>query len=265
VRILFGDGEYGRRLLSGKNNIRVRYRVGTGIAGNVPVGGLEKPVNPHPLIEAVRQPLLAAGGGDMESVASLRENAPSTMLALERAVSLSDFSHLAAAQRSVWQAKAYSQILHGGRTESVKVVIVPAGGVHSPEINDALCSFLQKHVLPGVQVTVDDCVKKRFDLSIIVRIKTDEFIGEEVEKAVASAVADHFTLKNRKLGEHLYLSEVYKIVEGVQGVENSVCVLNYKENLQVIKAKNESTVVYLDTGADENPSALKVTHEAYSP
>jgi len=275
VKILFGDGKHGRRLPSGKNNIQVRYRVGSGLAGNVPVGGFEKPVKPHPLVKEVHQPLRAAGGGDMEDMASLRENAPSTLLALERAVSLADFSHLAAAQSSVWQAKAFSQILHGGRTESVKVVIVPADGVRSTEINEAIRSFLQKQALPGVQVTVDHFVEKRFSLSITVRVKTDEFIAEEVEKAVASALVDHFTLKNRKLREPLYLSEVYKVVEGVKGVENSNCEIfeqpseqdesKEKKALQVIKAANESTVVYLDTNADKNPSMLTVTHEEYQP
>jgi predicted phage baseplate assembly protein len=265
VKILFGDGQYGRRLPSGNNNIRVRYRVGSGLSGIVPAGSLEKPVDPHPLIEAVLQPIPATGGGDMEDAASLRKNAPSTLLALERAVSLSDFSHLAAAQSSVWQARAYSQILHAGRTESVVVVIVPAGGVQSLEIRKAIRSFLQSHALPGVRVTVDPFVEERFSLSITVRIRTDEFVAEEVEKVVASALSDHFTLQNRKLGEHLYLSEVYKIVEGIQGVENSICVLNGVENLQIIEAENESTVVYLDTGADENPSTLTVTHQEYQP
>ena len=271
VKILFGDGQYGRRLPSGSNNVRVRYRVGSGLAGNVPVGGLEKPVNPHPLIEAVRQPLQAAGGGDMEDVASLRENAPSTLLALERAVSLSDFSHLAAAQSSVWQAKAYSQILHGGRTESVKVVIVPAGGVPSQDISDAIGSFLQSHALPGVQVEPEDFKPNRFGVKAIVRVKTDEFVAEEVEKEVISALSDHFTLKNRRLGEHLYLSEVYKVVEGVQGVENSICVLNDDNDnnddntLQLIRADDERMVIYLDTDAVDNPSTLTVTAEEYLP
>jgi uncharacterized phage protein gp47/JayE len=198
----------------------------------------------------------------MEDMASLRDNAPSTLLALKRAVSLSDFSHLAAAQSSVWQAKAYSQILHGGRTESVRVVIVPADGIQSSETNEAIRSFLQKHALPGVQVTVDPFVEEHLKLSITVRVKIDEFIAEEVEKVVASALVDHFTLKNRKLGEHLYLSEVYKIVEGVQGVENSICVLNDDRTAQLIRVDNESTVVCLDTGAG---STLTVTTEEYLP
>ena len=265
VKILFGDGEYGRRLPSGKNNIRIRYRIGSGLAGNVPVGGLEKPVNPHPLIDMVRQPLPATGGGDMEDVAALRENAPSTLLALERAVSLSDFSHLAAAQSSVWQAKAYSQILHGGRTESVKIVIVPAGGVQAQSVEDAIESFLQKHALPGVQVTVENFKSVLFDLSVIVRVKTDEFVAETVEKTIVSALSDHFTLKNRKLGQHLYLSEAYKVVEKIQGVENSICVLNDDNTMQLIRADDENKVVYLNTEADENPSTLNVIVEEYLP
>lgn len=262
VRILFGDGEYGRRLPSGNNNIRVRYRVGSGLAGNVPAGSLEKPVNPHPLIDTVRQPLQAAGGGDMEDVAALRENAPATLLALERAVSLSDFSNLAAAHSSVWQAKAYRRLLHGGRTQSIKVVIVPADGVSSPEIGKAIQSFLQKQALPGIQVTVENFSRILFRLKVTVRVRYDAFIAAEVEQTVASALADHFSLKNRKLGEHLYQSEVFKIVESIRGVENSICVLNDDSNLSLIRAGDERTVIYLDTRAG---STLTVTAEEYQP
>jgi len=262
IKILFGDGEHGRRLPRGKNNVQVRYRVGSGLTGNVPTGSLEKPVNPHPLIETVLQPLLAAGGGDMENVNSLRENAPFTLLALERAVSLTDFSHLAAGQSSAWQAKAYSQILHGGRMKMVKVVIVPAGGITSEDIEKDMENFLQKHALPGVCVEVEPFIPVLFDLKVTVRVKSDEFIPEDVDKAITFALSDHFTLRNRKLGEHLYLSEVYKIVEGIQGVENSICVLNGDKAEKVIEADDESTVIYLDTRAG---STLDVTHEEYRP
>ena len=262
VKILFGDGKHARRLPTGSNNIRVRHRVGTGLTGNVSAGGLEKPVNPNPLVEKIHQPLPAAGGGDMEDVASLRENAPPTVLALERAVSLSDFSHLAAGHSSVWQAKAYSEVLHGGRTESVRVVIVPAGGISSDDIKRDMRNYLRKHALPGVSVKVLDFDPERIDLAVTIRIKTEEFVAREVEKAVGAALKDHFALKNRKLGEHLYLSEVYKVVESIRGVKNSICVLNDDKTLQLIRAGDDSTVVYLDTDAG---STLTVTHEEYQP
>jgi len=265
VKIVFGDGEHGRRLPSGKNNIRVRPRVGSGLSGNVPARGLEKPVSPHRLIKSVHHPRQAAGGGEMEDVSSLRENAPSSLLALERAVSLSDFSHLAASQSSIWQAKAYRRIFHGGRAESVQVVIVPADGVSSSDIEDATRTFLQKHALPGVRVAVTPFIPDLFDLKVTVRIKTEAFVDREVAKQVTSAVKHHFTLENRELGEHLYLSEVYKIVEGVRGVENSICVLNGDKTRKLIRAKNESTVVYLDTTHEETPSTLVVKTEEYQP
>ena len=263
VKIIFGDGQHGRRLPTGRNNLRVRYRVGSGTAGNLPAESLEKPVNKHPLVAAVLQPLPSTGGGDMESVASLRENAPPTVLALERAVSLSDFSHLAAAQSSIWQAKAYREILHGGRLERVKVIIVPAGGVSSDVLEGDVEAMLRMHAPPGVHVTVDAFEARRFDLSVTVRVKTGEFLADEVEQAVISTLKDRFALKNRKLGAHLYLSEIYKVVEGVQGVENSICVL--PDAAQVIRAGSDSVVVYLDTDADASPSTLNVIIEEYQP
>ena len=147
VKIIFGDGQFGRRLPTDRNNVRVRCREGSGLPGNVPSGSLEKPVNPHRLIDKVLQPQLAAGGGDMEDLNSLRENAPPTLLTLERAVSLLDFSHLASAQSSVWQAMAYNDVMHEGRMERVTVVIVPAGGAISDGIKKDVRSFLQKHAL----------------------------------------------------------------------------------------------------------------------
>ncbi|HHD64274.1 MAG TPA: hypothetical protein ENK96_07940, partial [Desulfobulbaceae bacterium] len=94
LKIMFGDGIHGRRLPTGRNNVRITCRVGTGLQGNLPAGSLTKPVKEHRFVEAIRQPLAATGGNDMEGIESLRENAPATILTLERAVSLTDFSSL---------------------------------------------------------------------------------------------------------------------------------------------------------------------------
>ena len=152
------------------------------------------------------------------------------------------------------------------------MVIVPAGGVQSDDIEDDLEKFLQRHALPGVLVSVSNFDPVLFELMITIRVKYDAFIAEDVGRAVTTAVADHFALKNRKLGAHLYLSEVYKIVEGVKGVENSTCEIfdhpsesdapKAKKAMQVIKADDPSTVIYLDPDAG---SSLTVTVEEYLP
>ena len=99
-------------------------------------------------------------------------------------------------------------------------------------------------------------------LTVTVRVKTDEFVIDDVEKAVDSALVDYFTLKSRKLGVNLYLSEIYKVVEGIQGVQNSVCVLNGDKAVQIVRAENDSTVIYLDT---DSGASLSVNHEEYLP
>ena len=42
-------------------------------------------------------------------------------------------------------------------------------------------------------------------------------------------------------------------------------VINDDKTIQLVRAENESTVVYLDTGAKGNPSTLDVTHKEYQP
>jgi len=265
VKILFGDGDHGRRLPTGKNNIRVKYRIGSGIVGNVNPGSLVKPVNPHPYVKSVSQPYKAVGGGDLEDISSLRDNAPPKLLALERAVSLSDFSHLAMGQSSIWKAKAFLEVQDGSRTDNVTVVIVPAGGDVSDDVKLSIQEYLQQHALPDVKVLVTgfDPVKVNFTLTL--RIKMQEFVTADVEDAVRAAIDDHFSLKNRKLGENLYLSEVYKVVENIKGVENSVCVINEDKDVQVVKASSTKTVIFFDRDAVTLPSELVIVSEEYEP
>jgi len=270
IKILFGDGQSGRRLPSGKNNVRVRYRVGSGLTGNLPPHSLEKPVNPHSLVTSVSQPLVAAGGGDMESSTSLRERAPSTLLTLERAVSLADFANLAAGRSNIWQASAQTVNQHVGQLEQVAVTVVPADGVESKENLSNLCKYLQAHALPNVHVTVENFVKvTNFDMNVTLRIKSDEYMPEKIARTVENTVSEYFSLENRKLGARLYLSEVYKVVEDIEGVENSVCsLIQYEEddldkahgkNVKYVDAGNEQNVAYL------NAKRLTIETEEYQP
>ncbi len=260
VKIIFGDGRNGRRLPSGKNNIRVSYRVGSGIAGNLAADSLNKAIKPNPIIESVAQPIASSGGGDMEDQQSLRENAPSTLLALKRAVSLSDFSHLATAQSSIWQAKAFDELLYAGRMQKVTVIVVPAGGVFSPEIKSDLEYYLQKHALPAVQVSVESYSPRTVNLTVTIRVDSGAFIAQDIEIAVRAALIRQLALQYRGLGEPLYLSEIYKIVENIEGVENSICKLN--EGATVVPADDRSSVVHLDVTAG---SSLVISSEEYRP
>ena len=260
VQIEFGDGRHGRRLPSGTNNVKLTYRAGTGLAGNLDAGSLAKAVRPHYLVDSVRQPLDATGGGDMEATDSLRENAPASLLTLDRAVSVADFTHLAARQSSVWQARAFSLDSSSRRRDGVEVVIVPAGGGELGDLKSSLGSFLSAHAIPGVEVKVSRYVPVRFDLVATLRIDSSQYEPDDVLQSTRQALIDAFSLERRKLGQDLFLSEVFQTVEETTGVENSTCVIDGSPSLRRLEAADRE-VIHLDPDS----SRLELIYEEYTP
>ncbi|MBT1076096.1 baseplate J/gp47 family protein [Geobacter grbiciae] len=241
--IAFGDGVRGRRLPSGVNNVRLTFRSGTGLAGNLPAGSSFKPSRPHRLVEKVRQPLPATGGNDREGVESLRANAPATLLTLERAVSLDDFAWLAMSQSSVWQARAFSRPTGLGRNEKVEVVVVPAGGGALGTLAATLTDFLVAHAVPEVEVTVLPYESRTFALEVLLTVDAAAYNPDVVTAAVKSALQDVFSLRKRRLGQDLFLSEVYQVVEGVTGVEHSVTVINGDRTVRRVAAGDREVLI----------------------
>ncbi len=225
LRIDFGDGVRGRRLPTGTNNVRVSYRTGTGLNGNVPAGCLVKPVKPHALVEAVRQPLDATGGNDREPIESLRAHAPAALFTLGRAVSLDDYARLAERNAGVWQARAFRRPGQGARQDRIEVVVVPAGGGMLGELADRLRDYLESNDLPGAGVTIVNHAAVPFDLTVSVQVDSRQYVPAEVAARVRQALSAAFALNRRRLGQPLYISEIYTVVEAVAGVANSDCVI----------------------------------------
>lgn len=226
LKITFGDGRRGRRLPTGSNNVRLTYRKGTGLGGNLEAGRFTKAAKPHYLVDKVRQPLPATGGNDMEGLASLRDKAPATLLTLERAVSLEDFDHLVTSQSSVWQAKAFARPTALGRNQKIEVVVVPAGGGGLGPLAVTLTEFILAHAAPGLEVVVTAYEHQIFTLEVVIAVDSAAYNPEEVAAAVKSALEEAFNLQKRRLSQDLFLSEVYQVVEAVTGVEHSQATIN---------------------------------------
>jgi uncharacterized phage protein gp47/JayE len=224
AQIEFGDGRHGRRLPSGANNVRVAFREGAGVAGNVAAGCLTKLLKPHPLIDALVQPIAASGGADRESVADLRDNAPATLLTLERAVSLDDFAQLARAHASVWQAQAFRRAPGLGQRERIDVVVMAAGGgAPSPALKVELRDTLRAHALPGVAINVSDYQRVTFRLRVTIRVRSAAFDRQGVRDTLAGTLRAAFNEQSRRLGAPLFRGAVYAAVDAVAGVDNSDC------------------------------------------
>lgn len=241
LRIVFGDGTHGRRLPTGSNNVRITWREGSGLTGNLPTGSLTKPVKKNRFVGAVRQPLAATGGNDMEGIESLRQNAPATVLILERAVSLADFSSLAMSQSSVWQARAFSRPTGLGRNEKIEVVVVPAGGGNLGSLEATLRDFLQDRAIPGVEINIVPYKSKAFSLEVHLAV-SNGYDPENTVSRVKATLEGSFSLQKRKLGQALFLSEVYEVVESTTGVEHSRIIINGNESLRRVVAEDHQVL-----------------------
>lgn len=220
VEVLLGDGVHGRRPPTGADNVVCRWRVGAGPAGNLPVGTLVELVRPVNGIEAVQQPLAAAGGGDGDTPEAIRANAPAHVLALDRAVSLADFESLAAGRADVWQARAF-ELPWSTLGAGIEVVVVPAGGGPLAEfLKKAIAASLAAASAPDVQVTVRGHVAVPLELELTISVRAEAFDPERVRMATLELVRDRFSPRNRQLGQRLTREEVVLVAESVDGVEN---------------------------------------------
>jgi uncharacterized phage protein gp47/JayE len=226
VTLCFGDGRRGRRLPTGNNNVRARYRRGAGLAGNIGPGTLVKTVSTHPWIDDFLQPIAASGGNDREDTATLRDNAPASTLALGRAVSLVDFQHLATSQAGVWQARAFRPPADARRGDIVRVVVLPAGGGELGSLQQDLQTFLQARAEPQVQVDIAPWQPLIFSVDISLAVDSRAFQPELVIDAVRDALLETFSPSRRKLGDPLFRSQIMATIESVEGVSNCSLVIS---------------------------------------
>ncbi|GGX39021.1 hypothetical protein [Saccharospirillum salsuginis] len=223
--VQFGDGREGRRLPSGSNNVRLRSRHGHGLRGNLAAHNLSKLKKPHPLVDGVMQPVDAAGGGESENLEQVRDHAPSSVLTLKRAVSLSDFGRLCESYSSVWRARALRLPDTPGASDRIEVRVVPAGGGPLGDLEESLWQTLSQHTHPGVLVSLAAYEPLLVCFDITIRVEAEAFEPELVREAVRQALIDAFSLERAHFAEPLFRSRVFEVVEGVQGVKNADCVI----------------------------------------
>ena len=132
THVVFGDGENGARLPTGKSNVIASYRYGAG--GAAPkAGALTVLSKPLPGLGSVRNPVPVGGGADAESPAAIRRAGPRSVLTFGRAISGDDYEAIALAAgvpraRSIfaWDAdmqRAVIKLYVGGDPGAVGVAV----------------------------------------------------------------------------------------------------------------------------------------------
>jgi hypothetical protein len=214
----FGDGHEGARLPSGHSNVRVRYRKGLGVAGNLAAGKLTTLLSrPLGVSEAVN-PTPTTGGEDAESLSRARSNAPLTVLTLDRAVSIADYANFARAFAGI--DKAHALWIPAGPARGVFLSIAGIDGATVPENSDTyvfLREALGTYGDPLVPLRMVGYQDARFRCRLSVKVLAD-YSSEQVLAAVDSALRAHFSFAQRDFGRTVSVDEVSAVAQNVAGV-----------------------------------------------
>lgn len=212
-----------RRLPTATNNVAVsRHRVGVGARGSgVPAWSITQPMKKNRYVTGIVQPFTTAGGADREPVSAIRDNAPSKLAANGRAVSLIDIEHLCKRHASVWQAKA-REVIGPGAANQVDVVIVPAnGGAVNTTLEGDLIDFIRTRALPNTRITITDHQSLGLTVHVKIRVDTSRYEKSDVKDAVEAGLVTEFALKQRGLGQPVYVAEIMAAMERITGVSSA--------------------------------------------
>ncbi|MFJ4276568.1 putative baseplate assembly protein [Streptomyces massasporeus] len=217
--VTFGDGVHGARLPSGHENIRARYRFGTGKAANMPAERITQPLTRPLGVTAVTNPRPVTGGADADGPALTRRTVPLAVSALDRLVSESDYEDFARSRAGIGRAAARE--LFDGRRRVLHVTVAGTDDVPiAPDSHTltALRGALTEYGDPGLPVRVDG--RELVLLLIAAKVKVaPDHAWQYVEPRLRQALLHRLGFEGRELGRPARLSEVLATAHTVPGVD----------------------------------------------
>jgi hypothetical protein len=216
VTVRFGDGRRGARLPSGPQNVKARYRRGIGLDGLVRAGQLSTLLTRPPGLKSAVNSLPAEGAAEPELLADARQNAPLTVLTLDRVVSLEDYENFSRAYAGI--AKSLATWTWDGRTRGILLTVAgPRGAAVSAALTDELIRTIQRAGDPFVPLRVVSYLEAHFRLSGQVMIDPAYEAGNVIA-AMAGSLRAAFSFEQRAFGQPVMLSEVIALAQAIPGV-----------------------------------------------
>ncbi len=216
--VQFGDGINGARLPTGQNNVRAEYRKGVGLAGLLKPGQLSLLMSRPLGLTGVVNPEAPLGAEDPESRDDARHNAPTTVLTLDRAVSLQDYEDFARTFAGI--AKAQAVWVWDGRKRSIFVTVAGSDGqaiASNGSVLGALMSALRAYGDPFVPLTIKSYRNALFQVHGTVTIHPDHIL-ETVMATVTADLQQRYMFDARAFGQSVPLSEVIGAIQATPGV-----------------------------------------------
>lgn len=219
VSVQFGDGRTGARLPTGSENVSAAYRAGIGLPGLLQAEQLSLLLTRPLGVRGVTNPLATINAADPETSATVRQNAPLTVLTFDRVVSLKDFEQFAAAYSGIGKAQALSM-----RSDESNIVYITIAGVNNAVIDasNPLRSRLRGAIeTAGAKAQSFQLLTHTpltFGLKARVLLEED-YLEDDVVARLTSALSSAFSFEQRSLGQSVARSDLIAVMQAVEGVQ----------------------------------------------
>ncbi|MBT4076171.1 MAG: hypothetical protein HOE78_06270, partial [Gammaproteobacteria bacterium] len=107
-------------------------------------------------------------------------------------------------------------------------------------------NFLIKHALPDTPISVVSYQPILMQLKLTIMVDETSYDKDVVKAAVFSQLQQNLQLKQRKLGQALFRSEIIGLLEQVEGVENGHCEISPN----IYSTMDSNSKPHLHTGVD---------------
>jgi predicted phage baseplate assembly protein len=234
-KLTFGDGIRGRVPFRGEKNITASYHCGGGVRGNIDAHTISKLVDDRlkDLVKADNEEC-ARGGEDAGTLEEAMAQAKRVLKRVTRAVTSSDYEHLALNTPGIGVARAkaiprYHPIQKGTVPHVVSVIVVPQSPTLLPIPSAGFLKAVYRHldehrllttelfVLPPVYVMVSvktTVVKTREHLAATVEAKVRERLNKFLHPTTGGQDD-----KGWPFGRPVYVSEIFETISGDEGVD----------------------------------------------
>lgn len=234
--IKFGDNNHGRIPAIGHNNIKANYQIGGGIKGNAGAKEINILKTSVAFVDKVSNPIPAGGGSDIEIITNAAERGSHNIKNRDRVITEEDYEYMVKAFSSgIARVKCLSDSgnINGKITNkagNVAVVIIPSMADDKPVPSIQLVSQVRNYLNDFAPATADIYVVPphywfvNIDISITAQVpEYIPFIEKDTSmklKKFLHPLSGGYDGKGWEFGRIPYLSDIYALVEKIDGVDH---------------------------------------------
>ena len=224
--ITFGDGIFGRKLISGEI-ISITYRSGGGTVGNIEPNSISASSS-LAFLTSVTNSTKFTGGTDQQTIEQLRQLIPASLRILDRAVSETDYSDLITTNfPEVLAASTESNTSDPGI--DLNIYVVPtADTITNITDNNLLYTNLNSFIDRRKMVTVQFQILNAFGISTLITLEvfvTSTTNRATVESAIRTTLSSYFSLtaggasgSGIGFAEEVLLKDIYDKISAISGI-----------------------------------------------